>query len=127
MGASPSPHSRPSRKKVGKTLSRVWAGSRATKGSSLSPELITDQALESIRALNEIAEERGQTLAQLAVAWVLRHDNMTSALIGASRLSQIEEIVAATANTSFTEEELTRIDQHATDTGINLWARSSQS
>lgn len=69
----------------------------------------------------------GQTLAQLAVAWVLRHDNMTSALIGASRLSQIEEIVAATANTSFTEEELTRIDQHATDTGINLWARSSQS
>ena len=110
-----------------KYLDGLPEGSRATKGSSLSPDLITDQALKNIRALNEIAKERGQTLAQLAVAWVLRHDNMTSALIGASRLSQIEEIVAATANTSFTEDELARIDQHATDTGINLWARSSES
>lgn len=109
-----------------KYLGGMPEGSRATKGTSLSPDLITDTAIEHIRALNDIASDRGQTLAQLAIAWVLRHDTMTSALIGASKLSQIEECVAAAANTSFTNEELQRIDKHATDTGINLWARSSE-
>lgn len=109
-----------------KYLGGMPEGSRATKGTSLSPDLITDTAIEHIRALNDIASDRGQTLAQLAIAWVLRHDTMTSALIGASKLSQIEECVAAAANTSFTNEELQRIDEHATDTGINLWARSSE-
>lgn len=110
-----------------KYLGGLPEGSRATKGTSLNPDLITDTAIEHIQALNEIASDRGQSLAQLAIAWVLRHDTMTSALIGASKLSQIEECVAATANTTFTDEELARIDQHATDTGINLWARSSNS
>ncbi len=110
-----------------KYLGGLPEGSRATKGTSLSPDLITDTALEHIRALDQIASDRGQSLAQLAIAWVLRHNTMTSALIGASKLSQIEECVAAAANTSFTDDELARIDQHATDTGINLWARSSDS
>lgn len=110
-----------------KYLGGLPEGSRATKGTSLSPDLITDTAITHIRALNDIAGDRGQTLAQLAIAWVLRHDTMTSALIGASKLSQIEECVAAAANTTFTNDELARIDQHATDTGINLWARSSDS
>lgn len=110
-----------------KYLDGMPEGSRATKGTSLSPDLITETAIEHIRALNDIASDRGQTLAQLAIAWVLRHDTMTSALIGASKLSQVEECVAAASNTSFTDDELARIDQHATDTGINLWARSSNS
>ncbi len=110
-----------------KYLNGLPEGSRATKGTSLSPNLITDTALENIKDLNEIASDRGQTLAQLAIAWVLRHDTMTSALIGASKLSQVVECVAAADNTSFTDDELARIDQHATDTGINLWARSSES
>ena len=109
-----------------KYLDGVPEGSRATKGTSLSPDLITDSTLSHIRALNEIAGDRGQSLAQLAIAWVLRHDTMTSALIGASKLSQIEECVAATANTAFTTDELDAIDKHATEAGINLWARSSQ-
>ncbi len=108
-----------------KYLGGIPDGSRASKDSSLSPDLITETALTHIRALNEIAADRGQSLAQLAIAWVLRHDTMTSALIGASKLSQIEECVAAAANTSFTDDELVAIDQHATDAGINLWAKSS--
>ena len=110
-----------------KYLGGLPEGSRATKGTSLSPDLITETAIEHIRALNDIASDRGQTLAQLAIAWVLRHDTMTSALVGASKLSQVQECVAAAANTSFTDDELVRIDQHATDTGINLWASSSKS
>lgn len=108
-----------------KYLGGIPDDSRASKDSSLSPDLITETALTHIRALNEIAADRGQSLAQLAIAWVLRHDTMTSALIGASKLSQIEECVAAAANTSFTDDELVAIDQHATDAGINLWAKSS--
>lgn len=110
-----------------KYLGGVPDGSRASKGTSLNPDLITDTAVENIRALNDIAADRGQSLAQLAIAWALRHDTMTSALIGASKLSQVQECVAAADNTTFTSDELTRIDQHATDTGINLWARSSSS
>ncbi len=109
-----------------KYLGGVPTGSRASKGTSLSPDLLTNTAVESIRALNDIAADRSQSLAQLAIAWVLRHETMTSALIGASSLSQVQECVAATDNTTFTDDELTRIDRHATDSGINLWARSSK-
>ena len=101
-------------------------GSRATKGTSLSPSLLTDEALANIRSLNEIASDRGQTLAQMALAWVLRRPTVTSALIGASRLSQVEDCVAAAANTTFSDDELARIDQFANEAGINLWAKSSQ-
>ena len=109
-----------------KYLDGVPEGSRASKGTSLSPDLITDEALANIRALNEIARDRGQTLAQMAIAWVLRHNVVTSALIGASKLSQIEESIAAADNITFTTDELARIDQHATESGINLWRKSSE-
>ena len=78
-----------------------------------------------MRALNEIAERRGQTLAQLAVAWVLRDERVTSALVGASSVEQLEANVAALDNLDFTAEELDEIDQYATEADINLWARSS--
>ena len=109
-----------------KYLDGVPEGSRASKGTSLSPDLITDEALANIRALNEIARDRGQTLAQMAIAWVLRHNVVTSALIGASKLSQIQESVAAADNTTFSTDELARIDQYATESGINLWRKSSE-
>ncbi|MDP9492472.1 MAG: L-glyceraldehyde 3-phosphate reductase [Actinomycetota bacterium] len=110
---------------TGKYLSGIPAGSRATRGSSLSPDLLTDEALERIRALNEIAAGRGQSLAQLAIAWVLRDPRVTSALIGASSVAQLTDSVGALERLDFTEDELTEIDRHATDVGINLWAESS--
>jgi L-glyceraldehyde 3-phosphate reductase len=109
-----------------KYLDGIPEGSRATRGSTLSPNLITDEALAKIRALSEIAEQRGQTLAQLAVAWTLRDPRITSALIGASSVAQLEGNVAALDNLEFTDEELAEIDRYATDSGINLWAKSSE-
>jgi L-glyceraldehyde 3-phosphate reductase len=108
-----------------KYLGGIPEGSRATRGSSLSPDLLTDEALERIRALNEIAARRGQTLAQLAVAWVLRDPRVTSALIGASSVAQLEDSVGALDRLDFTQDELAEIDRHATDVGINLWSESS--
>ncbi|HXV94962.1 MAG TPA: L-glyceraldehyde 3-phosphate reductase [Gaiellaceae bacterium] len=110
-----------------KYLNGIPEGSRATRTvGSLSPDLLTDEALERIRALNEIAGERGQSLAQMALAWTLRDDRVTSTLIGASSVAQLEENVAALDRLDFTEDELAEIDRHATDTGINIWARSSE-
>jgi len=109
-----------------KYLDGIPEGSRATRHSSLSPDLITDEALEKIRALNEIAAARGQTLAQLALAWTLRDPRVTSALIGASSVSQLEANVAALDRLDFTEDVLAEIDRFANESGINLWAASSR-
>jgi L-glyceraldehyde 3-phosphate reductase len=110
-----------------KYLNGVPEGSRATRDYSLSRELLTDEALEKIRALNELAAGRGQTLAQLALAWTLRDPRVTSTLIGASSVAQLEENVAALDRLDFTDDELAEIDRYATESGINLWASSSES
>ena len=107
-------------------LDGIPEGSRAaTRGSALSPDLLTDDALAKIRALNEIAARRRQSLAQMAIAWVLRVERVTSALIGASSVAQLEDSLGALERLDFTEEELSEIDRHATDADLNLWARSS--
>ncbi|MFE3177376.1 L-glyceraldehyde 3-phosphate reductase [Amycolatopsis sp. NPDC059090] len=108
-----------------KYLSGVPSDSRAAQGKSLNPDTITEEKLGKIRALGEIAERRGQTLAQLALAWALRDPRMTSLVIGASSVKQLEDNVAALDNLSFTGEELAEIDQHATEENINIWKRSS--
>ncbi len=108
-----------------KYLSGVPSDSRAAQGKSLNPDTITEEKLAKIRALGEIAARRGQTLAQLALAWALRDPRMTSLVIGASSVKQLEDNVAALDNLSFTAEELAEIDQHATEEGINIWKRSS--
>jgi L-glyceraldehyde 3-phosphate reductase len=109
-----------------KYLEGVPEGSRASRPTSLSPELISDEALEKIRALNEIADARGQSLAQMALAWALRDARVTSALIGASSVEQLEDNVAALEKLALTDDELDEIDRYATDTGINIWAASSE-
>jgi L-glyceraldehyde 3-phosphate reductase len=108
-----------------KYLKGIPEGSRASHDGSLSPKLLTGDALAKIRALNEIAERRGQSLAQMALAWTLRDPRMTSALVGASSISQLEANVAALENLHFSPDELTEIDEYATDADINLWAHSS--
>ena len=108
-----------------KYLGDVPGGSRASFPSSLSPSLLTDELLAKIRALDEIAARRGQTLAQMALAWTLRDPRMTSTLIGASSVRQLEENVDALERLDFAADELTEIDRHATESGINLWAASS--
>jgi L-glyceraldehyde 3-phosphate reductase len=107
-------------------LGGIPEGSRAaTRGSALSPDLLTDEAMAKIRALNEIAARRGQSLAQMAIAWVLRDERVTSALIGASSVAQLDDSLGALERLDFTEDELSEIDRHATDADLNLWARSS--
>ena len=108
-----------------KYLDGIPEGSRASHESSLSPDLLTDETLAKIRALNEIAGRRGQSLAQMALAWTLRDRRVTSALIGASSVRQLEANVAALENLELSNEELEEIDRYATDSGINLWATSS--
>ena len=110
-----------------KYLNGIPKNSRAARPASLSPTLLTEEALARTRGLNEIAGERGQTLAQLALAWVLRDARVTSALIGASSIKQLEENVAALDRLDFSPEELAAVDRYAVDSGINLWARSSTS
>ncbi|MEO0485452.1 MAG: L-glyceraldehyde 3-phosphate reductase [Pseudomonadota bacterium] len=109
-----------------KYLNGIPEGSRATQGKSLDPASYTDRVQASIRALTDIAEARGQSLAQMAIAWVLRDNGITTALIGASRPAQITECVGAVGNLEFTAEELSAIDAAAQDEAINLWARSSE-
>ena len=104
-----------------KYLDGVPSGSRATQGKSLSDAMLSEETLAHVRALNEIATGRGQTLAQLAVAWVLRDPRVTSALVGASSVAQLEDTVAALSRADFTPDELAAIDAHAVDAGINLW------
>jgi L-glyceraldehyde 3-phosphate reductase len=103
-------------------LNGIPEGSRATQQGSLSPNLLTEQALAKIRALNEIARRRGQTLAQMALAWTLRDPRVTSTLPGASSLEQFEQNIRALDNLEFSDEELAEIDRYATESDINLWA-----
>jgi L-glyceraldehyde 3-phosphate reductase len=110
---------------TGKYLGGMPEGSRATQGKSLSPDFLEERTVGRIKALNEIAKRRGQSLAQMAIAWVLRDKRVTSALIGASRPEQIKELAGAPRNASFSPEELAEIDRHAEESGINLWSRSS--
>jgi L-glyceraldehyde 3-phosphate reductase len=106
-------------------LDGIPADSRASRGGSLSTNLLTDEALSHIRALNEIAVGRGQTLAAMALAWALRDERVTSVLVGASSVDQLEGNLAATRNLAFDDAELAVIEKHAVDTGINLWSPSS--
>jgi L-glyceraldehyde 3-phosphate reductase len=110
-----------------KYLKGVPAGSRAKAGKSFKMEFLSEETVAHVSALNDIAKARGQSLAQMAIAWVLRDPRMTSALIGASRPEQIREIVGALKNTEFSKKELKDIDRYAEDAGINLWVKSSKS
>ncbi|MEM1366168.1 MAG: aldo/keto reductase, partial [Pseudomonadota bacterium] len=100
-------------------------GSRAAQDKSLDPNMISDEAIRRIKGLNDIAQRRGQTLAQMAIAWVLRDGGITTALIGASKPEQIVDCAGAINNLGFTTEELAEIDSYAIDQDINLWAPSS--
>jgi L-glyceraldehyde 3-phosphate reductase len=106
-------------------LEGVPAGSRASRPGSLSREMLSEETLAKVRRLNELARRRGQTLAQMALAWTLRDPRVTSALIGASSVSQLEQNLGALKNLDFSSEDLAEIDRYATESGINLWARSS--
>ncbi|MER5932876.1 L-glyceraldehyde 3-phosphate reductase [Streptomyces sp. NPDC002054] len=109
---------------TGKYLKGIPEGSRATQGKSLNPELLSDEVVRRLNGLNEIAARRGQSLAQLALNWVLRDERMTSALIGASSVSQLEENVAALAGAPLSDAELKEIDSFAVSTpGTNIWAQ----
>ena len=109
-----------------KYLNGAPEGSRATQGKSLLDGFLNDTSLGNIRKLNEIANGRGQTLAQMAIAWVLRDEGITSALIGASNPDQVIDCVQATGNLTFSDAELAEIDKYAVESDINLWARSSE-
>ena len=110
-----------------KYLDGVPSDSRMARDTSLSPELLSEQNLTHIRALNALAEQRGQTLAQLALAWALRDDRVTSVLVGASSVGQLQDNVAALERLDFTDGELAEIDRHAVEGGIDLWRTSSSS
>ena len=99
--------------------------SRVRRGLHFSEELITDENLQRVRALNEIAQRRGQSLAQLAIAWALRDERVTSALLGASSVEQLEQNVAALDHLEFDPGELEEIDRYAVEGGINIWEQSS--
>jgi L-glyceraldehyde 3-phosphate reductase len=106
-------------------LNGIPEGSRASQAKSLDPGMINDETVRRAKALNDIARDRGQSLAQLALAWALRDPRMTSLVIGASRAAQLTENLAALDNLDFDADELDRIDEYAADADINLWARSS--
>ncbi len=108
-----------------KYLDGIPAGSRASQGTSLDPALLDERNLTHVRALAAIAAARGQSLAQMALLWTLRDPRVTSTLVGASSVRQLEDNVAALSGPPLTESELTAIDSHAVEGGINLWARSS--
>ena len=108
-----------------KYLSGIPEGSRAAQGKSLDPELLTEDSLRHVRALNDMAQSRGQSLAQMALAWALRDPRVTSVLIGASSVEQLDNSLDAVGNLDFTADELAQIDQHAVEAGINLWKTSS--
>jgi L-glyceraldehyde 3-phosphate reductase len=102
-------------------LGGIPEGSRASQGKSLSTDFLNDDALHHVRALNTIARDRGQSLAQMALAWALRDPRMTTVLIGASSVAQLEQNVGALQNLAFADDELDLIDRHAVDSGIDLW------
>ncbi|GAA5221927.1 L-glyceraldehyde 3-phosphate reductase [Membranihabitans marinus] len=109
-----------------KYLGGIPEDSRANQNKSLRPQFLSEENIENIRQLNRIAESRGQSLAQMAIAWVLRSEKVTSALIGASKVSQVEDCVAALSNLTFTQDELKEIDRYAKDGDINIWTQSAE-
>jgi L-glyceraldehyde 3-phosphate reductase len=111
---------------TGKYLGGIPEGSRAARDGSLSPELLTEKNLDHVRALNAIAGERGQSLAQMALAWALRDPRVTSVLIGASSVAQLDDSLGALDTLTFDDAELARIDQHAVEAEVNLWRRSGE-
>ncbi|HVV19484.1 MAG TPA: L-glyceraldehyde 3-phosphate reductase [Pseudonocardiaceae bacterium] len=106
-------------------LNGVPADSRVATGGAMNEGMLSEENLSRVRALNDIAQRRGQTLAQMALAWALRDQRVTSVLIGASSVAQLEANVASLGNLSFTADELAEIDKYAVDSGVNLWAPSS--
>jgi L-glyceraldehyde 3-phosphate reductase len=111
---------------TGKYLGGVPAGSRAEAGGSFTTNLLAEETLAKVRALAEIAQRRGQSLAQMALAWTLRDPRVTSTLIGAGSVAQLEENLGALRNLEFSPAELAEIDRYATESGLNLWANSSK-
>jgi L-glyceraldehyde 3-phosphate reductase len=109
-----------------KYLDGIPEQSRAAEGVFLDEGFLTEDKLDRVRALNEIAQRRGQSLAQMAIAWVLRDERVTSALIGARTVEQLEDSLGALDKLDFSDDELSEIDQHAVESGINLWAASSE-
>jgi L-glyceraldehyde 3-phosphate reductase len=109
-----------------KYLQGIPTHSRASEDGSLSRSMLTEENLRRIRALNELAQARDQTLAQMAIAWTLRDTRVTSALIGARTVEQLDDSLGALKSLSFTSQELREIDRYATEADINIWARSSQ-
>jgi L-glyceraldehyde 3-phosphate reductase len=107
-----------------KYLKGIPAGSRAAQGKSLDPSLLTDASLKHVRALDRMAQARGQSLAQMALAWALRDERVTSVLIGASSVEQLDNSLDAVRNLAFSADELARIDRYATDAGIDIWKSS---
>jgi len=107
-------------------LDGVPSDSRIATGGAMSRDMLTDEAMGRVRALNAIAEQRGQSLAQLALAWALRDERMTSLVLGASSVAQLEANLAALGGPALSDDELSAIDEFAVDAGINLWAASSQ-
>jgi L-glyceraldehyde 3-phosphate reductase len=108
-----------------KYIGEVPEGARANKGGSLAKQLLNEDNLRRVGALNDIAKRRGQTLAQMAIAWVLRDARVTSALIGARTVEQLDDSLAALNRLDFNDEELAEIDLYAEESGIDLWRRSS--
>jgi L-glyceraldehyde 3-phosphate reductase len=109
----------------GRYLDGIPEGSRAARRSFLTPEMLTQETLAKVRGLADLASRRGQSLSQMAIAWVLRDPRVTSALIGVSSVAQLEDNLGALDRLDFSEEELAEIDRLATDSGINIWAASS--
>jgi L-glyceraldehyde 3-phosphate reductase len=108
-----------------KYLHGVPEGTRAAEGRFLTSDMLDEGTLQHVRALNEIASRRGQSLAQMAIAWTLRDPRVTSALIGARTVAQLEDSLGALRALDFSEDELAEIDGHAVDAGINIWSESS--
>jgi len=109
-----------------KYLKGVPDGSRASQGKSLNPKILSDRTINNLQQLDAIARRRGQTLAQMAIAWVLREGGITSALIGASKPEQVIDCAGAVKNLDFTPQELEEIEDYANDENVNLWAKSSE-
>jgi L-glyceraldehyde 3-phosphate reductase len=107
-------------------LGGVPEGSRAARGGSFKQDLLTDANLANVRGLNEIAQRRGQSLAQMALAWTLRDPRVASALVGASSVAQLDDDLKALEHLAFESAELAEIDRFAVDGGVDLWAASSK-
>jgi L-glyceraldehyde 3-phosphate reductase len=110
-----------------KYLGGIPAGSRAAEGRFLTSDMLDEQTLTHVRALNDIARDRGQSLAQMAIAWTLRDPRVTSSLVGARNVQQLDDSLGALERPEFSDEELDAIDRHAVEAGINLWKASSDS